>query len=169
MQLSSSFLALLVLPVAVLASSPVDRQIEDGIKASYNFRTLLHDRVTVHSNAGVVTLTGDVRDLDEKRLADDTVANIPGVTQVKNELRLNPTVATHSDSWIAFKLRLRLLTKANVNSGTTSIAVQNGIVTLTGTAENQAQKELTEVYAQETEWVKAVHNLIAVQSPSRRG
>jgi hyperosmotically inducible protein len=153
--------ALSVLPLAMFAASPVDRQIEDGIKATYNYRMLLHGHLTVKANAGIVTLTGDVQDMDEKRLADDTVANIPGVTQVKNDLRIQPT-GQHSDAWIAFKIRLRLLLRSHVDSAATTIAVEHGNVTLTGSADSVAQKELTETYAHEADGVKSVHNTIVV-------
>ena len=46
--------------------------------------------------------------------------------------------------------------KGNVSATSTSVTVVNGAVTLTGTADTAAQKELTEVYAKEIDWVKSV-------------
>ena len=46
--------------------------------------------------------------------------------------------------------------KANVSAANTQVAVKDGVVTLTGTADNIAQKELTETYAKEIDWVKSV-------------
>jgi len=37
---------------------------------------------------------------------------------------------------------------------------------LTGTADNQAQKDLTGIYAREIEWVKSVNNEIIVKEPA---
>ena len=54
--------------------------------------------------------------------------------------------------------------KANVSAAATTVAVQDGVVTLGGTADSQAQKELTEVYAREIDWVKSVKNDIVVQA-----
>jgi osmotically-inducible protein OsmY len=57
------------------------------------------------------------------------------------------------------------LVSANVSAATTTVAVQDGVVTLGGTAENQAQKELTEIYAQGIDHVKSVKNNIVVNDP----
>ena len=154
---------LVAAPIALFASSSTDRKIEDSAKASYNYRTVLEDHVTVKANDGIVTLTGTVQDKGDRDLAVDTVENIPGVTAVKNEILVKPAYPEHSDSWIAFKVRSRLLVKGNVSATATTVAVQDGIVTLGGTADNLAQKELTEVYAKEIDWVKGVKNNIVVK------
>jgi len=157
-----ALLALIVSPIALFASSETDRKIEDAAKASYNYRTVLEDHVSVKVSDGLVTLTGAVQDADQKALAKDTVENLPGVLGVKNDITINSTYPEHSDSWMAFKIRSRLLVMANVSAATTTVDVQNGQVTLGGTAENLAQKELTEVYAKEIDWVKSVKNNIVV-------
>jgi osmotically-inducible protein OsmY len=124
--------------------------------------------VTVKATAGVVILTGVVEDKDQKALAEDTVQNLPGVTSVDNELTIKASYPEHSDAWIAFKIRGSLLVKSHVSAVHTSVAVLDGNVTLTGTADNLAQKELTGVYAKEIEFVKSVKNDIVVsdQPPS---
>jgi hyperosmotically inducible protein len=157
-------IALLAGPIALLASSSTDRKIEDAAKASYNYRTVLEDHVKVKVDDGVVTLRGTVQDANEKALAEDTVENLPGVRSVKNEIKIKASHPEHSDAWIALKVRSRLLVKANVSAATTKVAVDNGVVTLSGTAENMAQKELTEIYAAEIDWVKSVKNEIVVNN-----
>ncbi len=158
----SALLVLTVSPIALFGSSTTDRKIEDAAKASYNYRTVLEDHVKVQANDGVVTLTGVVQDKDDKALAADTVENLPGVTKVKNEITITPTYPEHSDAWMALKIRSRLLVKANVSAATTTVVVKDGDVTLGGTADNLAQKELTEVYAKDIDWVKSVKNDIVV-------
>ena len=44
------------------------------------------------------------------------------------------------------------------------VKANDGVVTLTGTAENLAQKELTGEYAKEIDWVKSVKNDIVVNA-----
>jgi hyperosmotically inducible periplasmic protein len=161
----SVLLALVATPLALFASSATDRKIEDAAKASYNYKTVLENHVAVNANDGVVTLTGEVQDKEQRSLAVDTVENLPGVTNVKDEITIKPTYPEHSDSWMAFKIRSRLLVKANVSAATTTVAANDGVVTLGGTAANLAQKELTEVYAKEIDGVKAVKNEIVVQAP----
>ena len=150
-------------PLALFASSSDDRKIEDAAKASYNYRTVLEDKVSVKADDGVVTLTGTVQDKDDSALAQDTVENLPGVKVVNNEIVVKSSYPEHSDAWIAFKIRSRLLVKSNVSASATTVSVQDGVVTLTGTADNIAQKELTGVYAKEIDWVKSVKNDIVVK------
>lgn len=159
-----ALLVIIASPIALFASSTVDRKIEDAAKASYNYRTVLEDHVKVKANDGIVTLTGTVQDNDEKELAVDTVENLPGVLSVKNEIKIASDYPEHSDKWMAVKIRSRLLVKANVSAATTKVEVKDGVVTLTGTAENVAQKDLTGIYAKDIDHVKSVNNEIVIKN-----
>ena len=155
------------LPVALFASSTDDGKIQDAAKNSYNFRTVLNDHVTAKVDDGIVTLTGTVQDKNDKALAEDTVENLPGVVRVDNKINVKSDYPEHSDEWIALKIRSTLLVKANVSATATTVTVKNGIVTLTGTAINVAQRDLTEAYAKDIDHVKAVRNEMVVEtSPS---
>jgi hyperosmotically inducible protein len=165
----SALLLLTASPLALFASSATDRKIEDAAKASYNYRTVLQDHVKVAAKDGIVTLTGTVEDKDDKALAQDTVENLPGVEGVRNDIIVKPIAPEHSDTWIAFKVRSCLLVKANVSAASTKVAVKDGVVTLTGTADNVAQKELTAVYAAEIDHVKSVQNDIVVKAEPATG
>ena len=140
-----------------------DRKIEVAAESSYTFRAVLEDSVRVKSEDGVVTLTGIVKDQNQEDLAVDTVRNLPGVNKVKNELTIKSLHKERSDAWMAFKIRSLLLMKANVSVASTKVAVKDGVVRLTGTAENAAQKELTSVSAKEIEGVKSVENDMVVE------
>src|SRR3954470_24034822 len=107
----SALFACIAGPIALLASPATDRKIEDAAKASYNYRMVLEDHVKVKADDGVVTLTGTVQDRDDRDLAADTVENLPGVTRVANNIVVAPTYKEHSDAWIAWKVRGRLLVK----------------------------------------------------------
>lgn len=162
----SVLLLVLASPLALLASSATDRKIEEAAKASYNYRTVLEDHVKVSAKDGLVTLTGTVQDSDDKALAADTVENLPGVTAVKNDIVVHPSYPEKSDGWMALKIRGRLLVKGNVSAASTTVAVQDGVATLGGTADNAAQRELTEVYAKDIDGVKSVVNNIAIKDMS---
>src|ERR1043166_187475 len=166
----SALLVCIAGPIALFASTATDRKIEEAAKASYNFKTVLHeDHVNVNAKDGVVTLTGTVQDKDGKALAEDTIENLPGVTKVNNDISIKSTYPEHSDSWMAAKIRGRLLVKGNVSAKNTTVAVKDGVVTLGGTADNQAQKELTEVYAKDIDHVKSVKNDIVVKGKAELG
>ena len=104
----AALLLIATLPVALFASDKSDQKIVDAAKASYNYHTVLAGRVDVQAADGVVTLTGTVRDNDEKALAEDTVENLPGVVSVHNDITVKPDFPEHSDAWIAWKIRGRL-------------------------------------------------------------
>ncbi|HVU35308.1 MAG TPA: BON domain-containing protein [Opitutaceae bacterium] len=156
-------------PLALIASSTDDRKIETAARASYNFRTVLEDHVKVKADDGVVTLTGSVQDREDKELAEDTVANLPGVSHVRNNIQVEATYPERSDAWIAWKIRGRLLVKGNVSATNTKVVSENGVVTLTGNADNVAQKELTAAYAQDIDGVKSVKNDMVINEKSPKG
>lgn len=160
----SGIVFLAAVPIALFASSAVDRKIESAAKASYNYRAVLDDRVKVKATDGVVTLSGTVNDEGDRGLAADTVENLPGVLRVDNQIKVDPTAPEHSDGWMALKIRSRLLVKGSVSAANTKVAVENGNVLLTGSADNLAQKELTAAYAKDIEGVKSVKNEIVIRA-----
>lgn len=162
----SVLLAVCASPALLFASPENDRKIEAAAKASYNFSAVLGDNVVAKAKDGDVTLTGAVEDQSEKDLASDTVKGIPGVGKVQNNVTITSRYKEHSDAWMAFKIRGSLLVKADVSAAATDVSVNNGVVTLTGTADSEAQKELTGIYAKEIDWVKSVQNDIVVKAKS---
>lgn len=153
---------LLLLPVAAIAATSTDHDLEKAIKESYTYRTTLDNHVKVDVDNGVATLTGKVRTDDESRIAEDTASAFNGVTQVVNKVKVANDMKQGSDEWIATKIRSRLLVKANVSFASTKVDVRNGVVTLTGTADNLAQKQLTEEYVKDIDGVRSVTNDIQV-------
>ena len=151
----------IVLGLAVssaFAATDLDSRIENAARQTYMFRTYLKDdNVEVHSQNGIVTLTGSVSDPSHKRLAEDTVAALPGVKQVIDHLQVNHAATELSDDWISAKVKAALLFHRSV-SAATQVFVTNGVVTLKGTAANQAQKDLTTAYTRDVDGVKSVQN-----------
>lgn len=158
-------LLLLAAPVVLLADSQTDRRIEKAASESYNYRAVLENNVKAKADDGVVTLTGTVTDPDHRLLAEDTVRDLPGVTAVENKIKVEPAAPEHSDGWIAAKIRTKLLLSGAVSVVNTDVKVKDGVVTLTGSAENLAQKELTGAYVAEVEGVKSVDNQLALPKP----
>lgn len=150
--------------LSIFASPRSDREIEEAVHKTYVYHEVLNDEVEATAKDGVVTLSGTLQDAEEKTLAEDTAANLKGVVRVVNEITLDPTIPESSDAWIAFKIRARLLMRSNVSATATDVAVLEGVVTLTGSADNLAQKELTGIYAAEIEGVKSVENNLVVET-----
>lgn len=147
-----------------LRASESDDRIEASFKKSYVYQTYLKDdAVKTEAKEGVVTLTGTVSEESHKALAQETVAGLPGVTRVDNQLATKAEAAAeNADTWIGRKVKLTLLFHRNVNAGKTVVEVKDGIVTLKGEAANMAQKELTAEYANDIEGVNSVKNEMTV-------
>lgn len=154
--------ALLMLSMPVQASKMDDR-IEASAKNSYVFKTYLKaDNIKVQAEDGAVTLTGTVSEESHKSLAQDTVADLPGVKSVDNMLEVKgESPAEMSDAWITAKVKTMFLFHQNV-SAMTEVSTKDGIVTLQGKAANEAQKDLTAEYAKDVEGVKGVKNEMTV-------
>ncbi|MBU0676398.1 MAG: BON domain-containing protein [Proteobacteria bacterium] len=156
--------ALLVTAVPVAASATdMDARIESSARDSYVFRKYLKDdAITLESTDGIVVLTGTVAEVDHKSLAQETVASLPGVKSVVNQLELaGEPVAENSDEWITTKVKATLLFHRNV-SAKTEVTTKDGIVVLEGEANSQAQKELTTEHVKDVEGVKGVENKMTV-------
>jgi osmotically-inducible protein OsmY len=108
-------------------------------------------------------LTGTVADSSHKSMAENTVASLPGVKSVNNELVIKgEQPAEHSDAWITTKVKTALLFHRNVSATGTEVSTTNGVVTLTGVADSLAQKELTAEYAKDIDNVKSINNEMTV-------
>ena len=147
-----------------LHAASTDSRIESSAAKSYTFKTTLKDdSIKTESKDGVVTLTGTVAEASHKSLAEDTVASLPGVKSVNNELVVKgEQPAEHSDTWITTKVKTALLFHRNVSATGTTIYTKDGVVTLQGVASSQAQKELTTEYAKDIDNVKSVNNEMTV-------
>jgi len=151
-------------------AASTDSRIESAAAKSYTFKTYLKDdSIKTEAKDGVVTLTGTVAEESHKALAEETVANLPGVIRVNNQLETNvvtkaeaKVAAEDADTWLARKVKFGLLFRRNIPADKITVDVKDGIVTLQGKAANEAQKDLTTEYAKDVEGVKGVNNEMTV-------
>jgi len=158
--------ALLLANAPAHASSKADNRIEASAKKTYVFKTYLKgDDIKIQSKDGVVTLTGSVLEESHKSLAQETVAELPGVKKVDNQLEVKgDRPAENSDLWLTTKVKTTLLFHRNVNAIKTEVSVKDGIVTLRGDAASKAQMDLTTEYAKDVTGVKDVKNEMTVSA-----
>jgi osmotically-inducible protein OsmY len=159
--LSSVALIMVGLP---LQAADQDHRIENSAKSSYNFMTYLKDdNIKVSSSEGVVTLTGTVSMEYHKSLAEETVLGLAGVKNVNNRLTvIGEQPSEHSDGWMTMKVKGVLAFHKNVSASDTEVSTQDGVVTLSGTADNEAQRQLTTEYAKDVDGVKEVRNNMTI-------
>lgn len=161
-------IALAVSSMPILATE-MDDKIESSAKASHVFKTYLtDDKVMIESENGAVTLTGTVADRSHKLLALDTVSNLPGVVSVDNQIEISPSGPSESsDAWLMTKIKATLLFHSDVST-LTEVSAKNGVVTLRGNADNQAEKELTAEYTKDIEGVLEVKNEMTVADTAKQ-
>ncbi len=153
-----------------LHASEIDDRIESSAQKSYVFKTYLKgDSIQIQSKDGVVILTGTVAEESHQSLAQETVAGLPGVKSVDNRLEFKgERPAENSDAWLITKVKNTLLFHRNMSSSQTEVNAKDGIVTLRGEANSQAQRELTTEYAKDVEGVKDVKNKMTVSKISKK-
>lgn len=151
-------------------ASPTSNRIETSAKKSYVFMTYLKDdaiKITT-KNDSVVTLTGTVSEWSHRALAEETVAGLPGVKRVENNLQAKDgQPAEGSDIWIGMKVKMMLLLHRNVSGIKTTVNVKDGVVTLTGEASSDAQKELTTEYVKDIDGVTSINNEMKIESKGK--
>ena len=150
--------------IAVVAADTTDSQTAAAVKNSYAFQHYLKDDdVTVKAANGIVTLNGTVSDNYHKYLAGETAASMPGVIQVENRISVRTEeTETHSDAWITTKVKGALAFHRNVSAVTTEVTTEQGVVTLRGKADSEAEKQLATEYAKDIDGVKSVRNQMTV-------
>ena len=154
-------------------ASEIDDSIGTAFKQTYVYRVFLQeDDIDVAAKDGVVTLTGTVAEEIHKTMAQDLAEALPGVVSVDNQLAtMAEAAAENADTWIVRKVKLALMFHRNVNAGATTVEAKDGVVTLTGETDTEAQKILTAEYAADIEGVTEVKNeltVAAVPSPAAR-
>ncbi|MGD1009382.1 MAG: BON domain-containing protein [Candidatus Aminicenantales bacterium] len=154
----------LLMMTGSLFAQETDRRIESAFKKSYVFNAYLKgDDIQIHSQDGVVTLTGTVSEETHLSLAADTVADLPGVKSVDNRLEVKGEIPEkNSDAWIHMKVKTMLMLHSNLAGANIEVGVKDGRVTLQGEVGSQAKKELTTELVRDVEGVKEVDNEMTV-------
>jgi len=162
-------IAMLIFNLSLYASD-TDGRIESAAKNSYVYKTYLKDDdIKIQSKNGIVTLNGTVNEESHKSLAQNTVAGLPDVKSVDNQLKVKDENASNNpEAWLTMKVKTALLFHKNVSGLHTDVDAKDGIVTLRGDADTEAQKELTTQYVKEVEGVKDVKNEMVVSKNSKK-
>ncbi|MBU2977185.1 BON domain-containing protein [Alteromonas sp. C1M14] len=136
---------------------------------------------------GAVILTGKVENSVDKKLAEELVANIDGVSDVDNQLTVVEDMGRmkshdsddmHSDSAmgndeddtseltdakIATVIKTRLLMDTDISGFDIDVDVENGMVTLSGTVDSDAERDLAVEIAKNADDVKDVEDSLTVE------
>jgi osmotically-inducible protein OsmY len=126
--------------------------------------------IAVSAYDGEVALRGTVGSFREKRDAEKTARRVYGVRYVTNQLRVRPLVERRRDDADLRGAVLRALHYDSLIPRTVDAGVDNGWVTLTGTAEWQYQREEADYVAGNVLGVRGVEDQIELKrNESRAG
>jgi osmotically-inducible protein OsmY len=130
-------------------------------------------KMDVDTQLGKVTLNGAAENGAAKELAGRIALNTRGVESVDNRLVVeastpkpaseqadadsgNDTSQAIADSWITTKVKSTFMYSSNVESNEISASTESGVVTLSGTVDSGAERELAIELAQNVRGVKSV-------------
>lgn len=127
-------------------------------------------KVSASSIEGRVLLTGTVDTMDHSARASELVWQISGVKEVMNEIEVDEiSLSTKTkDTWIATRVRSKLLFNKEIKSVNYSVEVNNGIVFLTGIAQTQEELDLAEDIASRVGGVTKVISYVVLKDDQTR-
>ena len=145
---------------------PYDKQIQSDVQQ----RLSKHDKfrnVRVSTEAGIVTLTGSVKQYNDKESAEHEARKAEHVAGVRNQIQVaGPMVPdTELAQKVADRLRYDRVDQG-IMFNSFSIAVKNGVVTLNGTALDEPNKASALAVVAGTPGVKGVIDHVQVQPAS---
>jgi osmotically-inducible protein OsmY len=118
--------------------------------------------IDVSVENGVVTLTGEEESFTEKSVAEQLVEGIQGVKGVENLISYK-LVSDRADADIQRDIEYRLKTDASIDAGLIDVEVDDGKVTLEGSAGSAAEKSEAETEAWIVPGVDSVDNQVEVK------
>lgn len=107
--------------------------------------------ISVTSYNGVVLLTGQVANEDDRNQASQVVSKVAKVKSVHNELAISgPTshIVRTNDTWITAKIKTNMIADKRIDSTRVKIVTENGVVYLMGIATPQTADLAVEIVKQ---------------------
>ncbi len=148
------------IPAAAIAR-PTDREItrwvQEALKTDYRVG---NSNIKVTTDAGIVTLSGEVTTLVAKKYADLEARKIRGVIDVIN--KIDVLAVYRSDTDIQRDLRFRYINSLDPGLQKITVHVADGRVTLSGQVDSESQRRRAGLIATELQGVKDVNNHLEI-------
>jgi osmotically-inducible protein OsmY len=120
---------------------------------------------------GIVTLQGEAGSLAQKELTTEYVRDIANVKEVKNDMTVAATPPAPDstvgdkidDASITAQVKGSLLAHRSTSALRTKIVTADGVVTVSGTARNEAEKSLVTKLISDVNGVSSVINNMTVE------
>jgi osmotically-inducible protein OsmY len=155
--------------------SLIDVRQEAQLSTTYTLNPYLRaDNLKVNVKNGKATLTGVVPESVNKELAEAIALGVDGIKEVDNQIKvishstdfqsnlMNGYADAIDDATITAKVKSKLLWSRYTEGLKINVSTKSGRVTLTGTADGTAAKELAERLAMHTRGVVSVNNALVI-------
>jgi len=163
-----------VVQLTVSPEQPADSA-DARLRAKVQAALLFHRGVSATNtrvlvNGGAVTLQGEADTQAQKDLTAEYVKDVDGVGRVVNEMTVakpgtrKPLRQKVDDASITAQVKMAFLFHKATSALNTKVATSGGVVTLTGTARSQAEKDLAARIARQVDGVRSVHNRMTVDT-----
>lgn len=147
--------------------STVDRSdsaIKDDVKRTLEKYKDVHIKV----DKRVVTLSGEVHSDAQRHAAIEETRSIPGVHSVQDQIQITSTASQSAgeyldDATITASVKSKILAEKGLSTLKISVDTDNGVVTLTGSADSKSHVDLAGQVAQSVKGVKRVNNKLLVK------
>jgi len=150
-----------------------DTWISMKVKAALLYRRNVSGTKTeVYVKDGIVTLKGVAANQAQKDLTTEYAKDIDGVKSVQNEIVVSRSLGTTDattgekidDASITAEVKGSLLTHHSTSVLSTKVTTNDGVVTVSGTARNDAEKALVTKLVADINGVKSVVNNMTIEA-----
>ena len=178
-------LSLLSSAVSYAQTEPADTPFEDAmitgqLISTYTLNEYLNPfDISVDTEQGVVTLSGEVESVVERQLAIELAQSVDGVTRVEDQLQVVPELerndtsngfaGTVKNATTTAKIKSQLLWNSETDGLDIQINTRNGVVTLDGTVGSEVEAAMAEQIARNTKGVKSVTSNLIIDPNSDQG
>ena len=141
------------------------------VKTSLLFhRNVRATKTDVNVRDGIVRLSGEASSEAQKELTTEYAKDVEGVQEVKNEMTVFTTAAKPGetvgekidDASITAQVKASLLSHRSTSALKTKVETNEGVVTLTGVAKNDAEKSLVTKLVNDIDGVTSVINNMTI-------
>ncbi len=154
-------------------SSNSDASIGERIRGTLLFhRSVNYANTAVIVKDGSVILRGKATSEEQKQLTTEYVRDVSGVIDVDNQMTVTKAGTRHrrtsgeeiDDASISSQVRMSLLFHHGTDAFDTKVSTNRGVVTLSGTAMNQAEIDLASKRVSDIRGVKSVVNQMTIKA-----
>jgi osmotically-inducible protein OsmY len=141
-----------------------DAEIAADIARALELRAALPETVQATVHNGHVTLTGSVRTMFQRGVAEKALRYVHGIKGIINRISVTPTAVTHD---VQRHIMSALHREADLHGRGIRVVVDNGTVILSGQVRTWHERESAERAAMHAPGIKHVDNRLTVAWPDR--